>query len=97
MSCYLIARATIDDPGTYGNYIAGFRELIGGYDAQVLVVDEDPEVIEGPWPYSRVAVIRFSSREEAYRWYDSSEYQQLVRDYRLPSSTAEMIFAAGRD
>lgn len=95
MSCYVIAQLQIHDWDTYRQYQSGFLKMFEGYDGEVLIVDDAPQVMEGEWRWSRTAVIRFASRQEAERWYQSPEYQELIRKYRLPSSSGNLIFAKG--
>jgi uncharacterized protein (DUF1330 family) len=39
-------------------------------------------VLEGDWPYTRTAIIRFADDAEAKRWYNSPEYQAAAK-FRL--------------
>ena len=94
MSVYVIATITIHDPVEYKNYIKGFRAMFGGYKGEVLVVEENPQVLEGEWPYTRTAVIRFEDEAEAKRWYDSPEYQAAAK-FRFISATTNLIVAKG--
>ena len=96
MSAYVIATIVIDDPKEYKNYIRGFRALFGNYKGKVLVVEEAPHVLEGDWPYTRTAVIRFEDEAEALRWYHSPEYQAAAQ-YRYNSSRTNLILAKGMD
>jgi uncharacterized protein (DUF1330 family) len=66
------------------------------YDADVVLVDENPEMLEGNWTYSRKVMIRFRNRDEAKKWYESPEYQRLAQ-HRYSASEADVIFAEGLD
>ena len=46
---------------------------------ELLVVSEDPTVVEGEWPYTRTVLIRFPSAEAARAWYESPEYQDIAQ------------------
>ena len=94
MSVYVIATITISDPEEYKNYIKGFRALFGNYKGEVLVVEEAPQVLEGEWPFTRTAVIRFDDEAEAKRWYDSPEYQAAAM-FRFRSAKTNLILAKG--
>ena len=95
MSTYFVAQIKIHDLKEYEKYLAGFDEVFSKYDAEVVLVDDDPEVLEGDWPYSRMVLIRFISREEAQRWYRSPEYQKLAQ-HRFTASDSVAVFVEGR-
>lgn len=94
MSVYVIATITISDPEEYKHYIKGFRALFGNYKGEVLVVEEAPQILEGEWPFTRTAVIRFEDEAEARRWYDSPEYQAAAM-FRFQSAKTNLILAKG--
>ena len=96
MSTYFIAQIRIHNPDEYEKYLSGFDEVFSRYDAEVVLVDDDPELLEGDWTYSRIVVIRFRNRDEAQKWYGSPEYQRLAQ-HRYSASKADVIFAEGRD
>ena len=94
MSAYVIAQINIHDPEEYKSYIKGFRAMFGGYKGEVLVVEEAPQVLEGEWPYTRTAIIRFEDEAEAKRWYNSPEYKAAAK-HRFTSATTNLILARG--
>jgi uncharacterized protein (DUF1330 family) len=96
LSTYFIAQITIHDRDQYREYEEGFDKVIEGYDGKVLAVDDRPTVLEGTWHWNRVVVIRFSSPDEARRWYDSEAYRTLAR-IRHQSSDATILLAEGRE
>ena len=89
MSCFVIAQITIHDRDEYRKYEEGFDEIFAGFRGKVLIVDEDPIVFEGDWNYTRTVLMRFPSEEEARRWYDSDEYQELAK-HRHRASDADI-------
>lgn len=96
MSCYFIAQITIHDPEEYGRYLAGTDDILAKHGAKVLIVEDNPTVLEGEWPCTRTVVIRFPSEAHARRWYDSPEYRAIAQ-HRFRASDASAIFARGRD
>ena len=48
------------------------------YGGRWLVLDGEVEVLEGAWPGS-VVLMEFPDRETARKWYDSPEYQDILR------------------
>ncbi len=95
MSTYFIAQIKIHDPIKYKDYLSGFDEIFTKYDAEVVLVDENPEVLEGDWPFSRIVLIKFKDLDEARRWYESPEYQKLAQ-HRIVASDAVALFVGGR-
>jgi uncharacterized protein (DUF1330 family) len=95
MSAYIIALIEMHDREEYRKYQAGFRELFSQYDAESLVVEEAPTVLEGEWPYTRTVVLRFADENEAKRWYESDAYQTLVQ-HRFRAAKTNLILAKGR-
>ena len=94
MSIYLIANIAIEDWQEYEQYQSGFLEIFGRYGGELLAVSDETEVMEGEWPYTRAVVLRFASREDARRWYDSPEYQKLA-EHRLRASKGTLIAVTG--
>ena len=96
MSCYFIAQITIHDRETYQQYLDGFDAIFARYKGKVIMVDDDPSILEGEWNYTRIVMIRFPDKSEARRWYESPDYQELVQ-YRWGASNADIILAMGRE
>lgn len=95
MNAYIIGTINIDDPAEYKRYIDGFYDIFSKYDGEILVVEEEPEVLEGTWPFTRTVVIRFKDKAEAKRWYESDEYQKHVQ-HRFRAASSNVILAGGR-
>jgi uncharacterized protein (DUF1330 family) len=96
MSSYFIAQIRINNPGEYDKYLAGFDEVFARYNGEVIIVDDNPIILEGNWSYTRIVVIRFPSSYDLKRWYDSAEYQTLA-PYRHRASEADIIVVDGAD
>ncbi len=95
MSCYLVARITIHDRNGYARYLDEFDEAFARYHGEVLAVDEAPELLEGEWNATRLVLIRFPSKAECHRWYDSPEYQRIAR-HRWGASHGDIVLVDGR-
>ena len=96
MSCYFVARIRIEDREEYQNYLDGTDGLLAKYGGEVIAVDEEPTLLEGEWRHTRMVMIRFAGKEEALRWYDSPEYQELAA-HRWRSSYGDILLVDGRD
>ena len=92
---YMLAKLTITDQDTYGNYRAGFGGIFQQYGGEILAASGEPTVLEGEWEATITVLIRFDSRNEALEWYNSDGYQELVR-IRQAASTGEFILMDGR-
>ena len=95
MSCYFVAQISIHDRNEYQKYLDGHDEVFSKYKGRILAVDESPELVEGEWPYSRTVLISFPDAREAKRWYESAEYQELVK-HRHQASDANIVLLGGR-
>lgn len=95
MTVYLIAQLTINDREYYRRYAEGFMEIFTRYGGKLLSVDEEPEVLEGDWPYTRTVLMSFPSKEQADAWYHSTEYQALAQ-HRLAASSANLVMIKAR-
>ena len=96
MSVYFIAQITIHDHETYKRYLDGADAILARHAGEVVVVDDSPSILEGRWPCTRTAVIRFRNEDDPKRWYESPEYQDLVQ-YRHQASEANIVLVQGRD
>ncbi len=94
MSVYIIAQINIHDRAEYDKYSAGFLDVFERYTGELLVVSENPDVVEGEWPYTRTVLLRFPSADEARRWYESPEYQAIAQ-HRLRGSKANVAMVEG--
>jgi uncharacterized protein (DUF1330 family) len=89
---YLIGQITIHDSETYQKYVEGNREIFKRYNAETILVDENPTFLEGSWEHGHIVVIRFPSEAEAIRFYNSPEYQEHAQ-IRWKSSDSTIILA----
>lgn len=96
MNCYFLAQIEIYDPEEYQKYLDGFDTVFADYKGRVMAVDDDPVVLEGNWPYRRTVLMCFPDRAEARKWYDSPEYQELVK-HRHRASKANVVLVEGRE
>ena len=100
MSVYAVALIDIQDREQYGKYERGFLPIFEKFGGKLLAVEEEPVVREGSWPAQRTVLFEFASQEAFDHWYDSAEYQELVK-LRLGSSQGNIAvlrgFAAGVD
>ena len=94
MSCYFVAQIQINNLDEYQNYLNGVDEVFLKFNGKYLAVDENPEVLEGNWSYSRIIIIEFPNETELKRWYESQEYQKLVQ-HRLNAAKCDTLLVKG--
>lgn len=92
MSAYFVANIRIHDWDEYEKYLQRVDGIFAKFDGRYLTVDENPEVIEGNWNYSRIVLIEFPDKESLRKWYYSNEYQEILK-HRLSSATCDSIIA----
>ncbi|HYL24618.1 MAG TPA: DUF1330 domain-containing protein [Burkholderiales bacterium] len=95
MSAYLINHLRI--PGGVPNedglsYLEQVESTVKRYGGRWLAQGA-VHVVEGAWPGS-VALLEFSSMDEARRWYDSPEYQRIL-PLRVDSAVSDLILVDG--
>lgn len=78
MAAYLIANYTITNPDAYAAYPPAVAETLEPHGAEPLVVDFHSEAVEGK-PHAVTVVLKFESKDAARAWYNSSDYQAIVR------------------
>jgi uncharacterized protein (DUF1330 family) len=92
---FVIVQISINDRGGYEQYgLAGHQEIFDTFSAKLVGVDEDVEVVEGSWPFTRTVILEFPSKELAQAWYDSDEYQAVV-GLRHGSATSNLVIVSG--
>lgn len=94
MSHYFIAQITIKDPEEYQKYLDKSGTIFKKYKGKYLVLDDIPEVLEGLWNCNRTVVIEFDNETDFKSWYNSKEYQEILK-YRLSASDCNSILAKG--
>jgi len=95
MPAYIIALEIIHDRDEFNKYRAGVHDVLKKYQGEIIVSNEDFEVIEGDWPYTKTVVIRFPSIEQAKSWYESTEYKEVVQ-HRFKAAKTDLILIGGR-
>ena len=94
MTVYARAFVEINDREHYAKYEAGFMEALVPFGAEILAVDEDPNVLEGEAPKGRIVLIRFPSAEKLDTWYNSDAYQAIL-PFRKAASNGHVISVKG--
>lgn len=90
---YVIVTEEIHDQAGYDGYVSKALPTILEAGGRVLVVHDDPEVIEGNWHGTRVVMLEFDSVEAARDWYNSPGYQAIVGERHASADANAAIVA----
>ena len=78
MQAYIVFNYRINNKEAYEPYLDQVMQTLIAHDAEILAADFESEKIEGDAGHVTV-VLRFSSKEAAKKWYQSPDYQNIVR------------------
>ncbi len=79
-AAYLIAQIQItEEKAFFEEYGASVGPLLAKAGANVLVAAPSPQVLEGEWDANWIVVLQFPSEQALLGWYQSDEYQSVVR------------------
>ena len=95
MPAYIIGEIEITDPETYKGYTAQTPGVISKYGGRFIVRGGNGEALEGSTP-KRVVVIEFPDRAAAKRFYESPDYQKILK-IRLSASEGRLMLVDGVD
>jgi uncharacterized protein (DUF1330 family) len=93
---YVILTEVIRDPEGMLAYGRAAGPSIRDSHAKVLVVDRQPDVLEGEWPATQTVVLEFASVEAAHTWYRSDSYQAAAK-IRQDAAGSNVVIVSGFD
>ena len=78
MAYYFVVNYDVSDPEMHDRYVQLVRPTLGLYGGRPLIADYEPNDMEGK---SReiLVVLEFASRDAAMSWYNSPEYQAIIK------------------
>jgi uncharacterized protein (DUF1330 family) len=92
---FAVVQIAINDRDQYHQYeTAGHLEIFDRFSGKLVGADENVEIVEGSWPFTRTVLIEFPSKELARAWYESEEYQAVV-GLRHSSTTSNLVIVSG--
>jgi|TARA_B110000902_G_scaffold267006_1_gene357500 uncharacterized protein (DUF1330 family) len=97
MTVYILSRLTITDRTEYDKYESQFEEIFSNFDGKLLSVDEEPLVIAGEWEATRSVLIEFPSKESAFAWMQSDDYQAISKHRNAGSTLSSIMVKALED
>jgi uncharacterized protein (DUF1330 family) len=90
---YIVFKETIHDQDAMNTYSAAAMPAIVG-KANVLVVDQQAQVLEGEWSATQTVVLEFESVEAAREWYEGEAYQAAV-PLRQAAAETDVVLLSG--
>ena len=94
MVAYVIAeQLEVTDPKKLEEYGKSVRDTVVKYGGKVIAAGPS-EPMEGNKKSNRVVIIQFDSLEKAKGWYNSAEYQPLVK-IRQAGARGDLMFVNG--
>jgi uncharacterized protein (DUF1330 family) len=91
MSAYALAQISIRDRDRYDCYTRAFMAVLDRYEGRLLVAEEDPQTLEGSWPFDKVVLLGFADRAALNRWADSAEYRRIAVDRRAATDGVVLV------
>ena len=95
MSAYFIANILIKDEALMQKYADELGDMVKRRGGEYLAIDDSPTVLEGEWNYSKLVLLRFPDEETLKLWYDSTEYQKVLK-LRLDATQCDTIMVKGK-
>ena len=76
MTVYAIAQLKMTDRAAYDRYQARFFDVFRKYDGRLLAADEQPRVLEGPWPFDKLVMMSFPDEAAFLAFSNSPDYEE---------------------
>ena len=76
-AAYFVCHNRITDKPKMDQYLGSVMASLNAYGAEILAVDEGCTLVEGASPFPRTIILKFASRTDAERWYNSPEYSKI--------------------
>ncbi len=94
MPGYLVLNIAVKDPKKFEEYRQKAAPLIEKFGGRYLIRGGDMRRLEGNPQLNRLVVLEFPTVEAAQRFYDSAEYQPLLK-LRLASTRSDTVLVQG--
>ncbi len=94
MAGYLVLNIAVKDPEKFEEYRQKAAPLIEKFGGRYLIRGGDMRRLEGNPQLNRLVVLEFPTVEAAQRFYDSAEYQPLLK-LRLASTRSDTVLVQG--
>jgi uncharacterized protein (DUF1330 family) len=88
---YVIFTMAIHDRAAFDAYVQKVIPTLIEAGGRPIVVDDNPEVLEGQWHGTRTVVLAFDSVDAARAWYRSAGYQAIAGERQRAAESNVVI------
>jgi uncharacterized protein (DUF1330 family) len=94
MAAFAVAEIfEVTDPEAMAAYGKATGETLATHGGRI-VAAQPGRAVEGDWAPNRLVIVQFDTMEALETWYNSPEYQELIKQ-RQAASRAHMTFVDG--
>ena len=79
MAYFMVVEVDVHDPEAYRDYTAQTPGLIAKYGGNWVIRGGEATTMEGGWNPGRFVVVEWPDKESFQRFYDSPEYQEVLK------------------
>ena len=97
MSVYIIAQLKFTQRELYDRYQARFLDVFRKFKGRLLVADERPQVLEGPFERDKVVVLEFPDKQAAMEFQQSADYAEIAADRKAGADAVVLMVRGQRD
>lgn len=94
MSAFVIFHSTVKDPEKFQIYGKSVGATLKPFGGEIYLRGKVASVLAGDHGHKNVAVLSFPDAEAATGWYNSPEYQQLVKNRDEAADIVAIAYAA---
>jgi uncharacterized protein (DUF1330 family) len=94
MPAYVIADVDVTNQQGYDDYRSRTLATAEKFGGRFIARGGATEVKEGTWQPHRLIMLQFADLDTARRWYDSPEYQAIIK-YRTDASNTNLVLVEG--
>ncbi len=92
MTAYcLFDNLKVSDPVKLEEYATAVQPIVERYGGRYVLIGGTCDLVEGDWRPTYPVMIEFPSIEDAYKWYNSTEYQKYKK-LRLSAGKFNAVF-----
>jgi uncharacterized protein (DUF1330 family) len=95
MAAYIFVSVDVTNDKAYDEYRQQVPATLAKYGGKFLVRGGKYEQREGDWKPHRVVLLEFADLAAAKRWYDSPEYQGILKIRKANSRTDLLLMVEG--
>jgi len=94
MAAYVVVQEIVENEAQFSQYREKVMPILEQHGGRFLVRGGNMKVVEGEWPYPRLVILEFPTREAVDTWYHSPEYQAIL-PLRLQACKGNLIIVDG--